>query len=150
MFIVVYLTLVAIAVSLIHVNRLGWKCAMILSMLPPLIHTFLWLIFDLFETLFSEKELEILSSIDSLFLFITLTYILILPVFLLTSAGVLMVEKRYNLSVTSLSIFGAFLGTTLLALYMLSLKFWLYSMIDGFLSVMVCSMICRVKKQDTE
>ncbi len=141
MFIVIYFTLIAIAVSLVNINNLAWKRVMILSLLPPFLYIVYHMLFELLMLPFSSTN-EGLSLGEALGFFF-MVYLLLLPVLLLTSFGVVLVGKKFNLIPFNLAIFGAILGMVLLSLYLFTFIFWDIALITGFWSVILCCMICQ-------
>ncbi len=146
MFIIIYFTLIAIAVSLVNINNLAWKRVIILSILPPFLYVAYHMLLELLMFPFSNSN-DVMSLGEALGFFF-MVYLLLLPVFLLTSFGVVLVSKKFNLIPFNLAIFGAILGMVLLSLYLFTLKFWGIAFITGFWSVILCCMICQECKRN--
>lgn len=141
MFIIIYFTLIAIAVSLVNINNLAWKRVMILSLLPPFLYVAYHMLLELLMLPFLSvnKGVSLGDALGSFFM----VYLLLLPVLLLTSFGVVLVGKKFNLIPFNLAIFGAILGMVLLSLYLFTFIFWDIALITGFWSVILCCMICQ-------
>ena len=140
MFIIVYFTLTAAAVSLVNISRMKWKRVLILSLLPPFLYMSYHILLD-FLLLFANPKAEF--SLSSYFGFYFLSYMLTLPVLLFFAFGVELFRQKFTPIPLLLAIFGAILGTLLLSMYIFTFKFWDITIITGFWSVIICCMICR-------